>query len=94
MKLILLPREEEESAVFAVVQLGYPNRTSQNSAEIILAVLWPAESALDLRHIRAIQGLVAVVEPVVGVEDTVFDDGVGDAVEIVRSGLCGEAFDA
>src|ERR1700744_3133536 len=93
MKLGFLPRKEEEGVVSPVVQLGNPNWTSEYPAEIVLAVLGSAEGALDLRHPHAIHGLVAVIEPVVRIEDAVLDDGVGNAMKIVCSRLCGEAFD-
>ena len=93
MQLILLPCEEEEGAILAVVQLGNANRAAKGSPEVVLAVLRLAECAGDFGDTIAVKVFEAIVEPVVGVEDPVFDNRISGSVKDIGSRLDGKTLD-
>src|SRR5580658_6157756 len=68
--LVLLPREDEEGLIVAVVELRNPNRADEGESIVVLGV-WRAGSA------------EGVVEPAVGVEIGVLHDLINIAVVLI-----------
>jgi len=91
MQLIFLPCEKKERMVCSVVQLGNTDGTAERPAVVVFAVLGLAIGALDLWLALAVKRFIAVVEPVVRVEDSVLNDRVSRSVKSIRPGLDGEA---
>ena len=87
---VLLPREEEECPVFAVVEMRNSHRTTESPAVVILSVQRSGEQT----GIGGILGKNKVVPPSVGVKSRVAENLVGLAVISVRPSLGAEALDA
>src|SRR5215471_5520636 len=94
MVLVLLPCKKKKGLIVTVVDVGNPDGATENTAVVELAVLRTRVLAVHVRDVLAIQRLPAIVEPVVGIEDTVLDDCVCSAVKVVGAVLGGKTLNA
>src|SRR5574337_1775752 len=83
--------EEEESLIFAVVQVRNKNRPPGGKAKIILSVGRLGSQGLPRSLVKAV---LSVECPSVGVESPVAEEIVNRAVELVGSGLHGQVDNA
>ena len=85
----LLPCEEEEGLVAAVVEVRNPDRATEGAAVVLLVV-----GRCAVAGVGSVDGAVAIVEPGVGIEGGVAIDEEAGAMKEVGAGLGGVALDA